>query len=70
MAAPQNVSVAATLITVAALLCFVAGGVLVSLSLSSPSDMAALGYYFAAVPIALGIALLGLAVVVRRHSSL
>jgi uncharacterized protein (TIGR03382 family) len=30
--------------------------------------MAALGYYFAAVPIALGIALLGLAVVVRRRS--
>jgi hypothetical protein len=62
-------SVAATLIAVAALVCFAAGGVLIELSLSSPSDMAALGYNFAAVPIALGIALLSLALFVRRRSS-
>jgi len=61
--------VAAILIAVAAVICFAAGGVLIELSLSSPSDMAALGYYFAAVPIALGIALLSLAVFVHRRSS-
>jgi len=61
--------VAATLIAVAALVCFAVGGVLIKLSLASPSDMAALGYYFAAVPIALGIALLSLAFIVRRRSS-